>query len=178
MTCSAFVEVFYHITLYKMTCTAFVEVFHPLPLYTFKACSVSLNVFTTTCVWLAPHLYKKFHRALNIIFDLPRIWKVILLKYCYDLLRICNSHSIFIFLFFAHLLRIVSSYWSLAQIIPNIYECRLILQISLQLLIHCDTYPEMMYTRILFIHLIKGIPLEGRRNGYLTARMDTTWKGE
>ena len=41
-------------------------------------------------------------------------------------------------------------------------------KISLQLLIHCDTYPEMMYTHILFIHLIKGIPLEGRRNGYLT----------
>ena len=50
--------------------------------------------------------------------------------------------------------------------------------ILLQLLIHFDTYPEMMYTHILFIHLIKGIPFEGRRNGYLTPRMDTTWKGE
>ena len=52
-----------------------------------------------------------------------------------------------------------------------------------------------MYTHILFIHIIKGIPLEGRRNGYLTPSIQIgrehtlegrsacpihqrTWKGE
>ena len=75
--------------------------------------------------------------------------------------------------------------------------CRYLLyfNILLQLLIHFDTYPEMMYTHILFIHIIKGIPLEGRRNGYLTPSIQIgrehtlegrsdfpihqrTWKGE
>ena len=66
----------------------------------------------------------------------------------------------------------------LCVLVPTNVSSSVIFQISLQLLIHCDTYPEMLYTHILFIHLIKGIPLEGRRNGYLTPRMDTTWKGE
>ena len=55
--------------------------------------------------------------------------------------------------------------------------------ILLQLLIHFDTYPEMMYTHILFIHLIKGIPLEGRHAmdiSHIVYNLEGSipWKGE